>query len=1274
MKYERHYKKYKQLQCLVLTFVLLWGILPAEAAFAVEAETVEETETEAITYTTYTNSISGMLWVDMYEDTANGVCSGDGIRQTEEPALSGYTVNLYKAEDKDNAVADTTTGADGKYEFADIEPGEYVVGVVTAAVDKTEYLLPFRMTDDNKFAMAYDVEAGAYVYAYTEPIGIDADSFVSGIDGAMRTSPEIQTRATNSFTVSCKEYPGTTYSVSNWTEVTNIVNGWYWVDWVNGANVFAFPNGTDFTITVNTYDAATVTGLLNDYQGGKKLTLKSADTNSPITISATAGTSGYDPYAFIALWNGTTLTLQDIIIDGGGSSGLYQVCVGMNGGVLNLESGAKIINFKNLDNGNGAIAVNDTTVNIKPGSEISGNESLGSGGGISAEDSTITMTGGTISSNKATTGGGVQLMNSTLTMNGGIISGNTADSGGGVNAIASSTINIDTGTISGNNATTKSGGGIQIEDGDLTMTGGTISGNKATTGSGVQLMSSVFTMSGGIISGNIADSGGGVNAIASSTINIDTGIISGNNATTKSGGGIQIEDGDLTMTGGTISGNKATSGGGVQLMNSTFNMNGGTIEMNQADDGAGVNVTSSSDFFMNGDTTIKSNIASTSGGGVFVGDGCTFEMTAAGACITGNSATESGGGVYVLYQTYNTIFSMTAGVINGNDAVGTLDNSHGGGIAFYVGGIHGNESNLNIALTGGTITGNRATTGGGIGFVNHTNTAVQFTIAGTTIGGLSSDDANTAEEYDYGTYNGGQGGGVGTTTPIGGGTIDLEITEKSDITYNVADINGGGVYCSPDTSLTLTGTTISYNEARRGSGGGVYFHTTESNAGVFFMEAGEIQYNTSTDKGGGLYIGAHSVTTICPATIKNSTISNNTAANRGGGICFQEGSGQLDISGTTIRNNSVPAGSWGEHYGGGIYVLGPASLYIRDTTIANNYAKNGGGGIFTTTEDGLNVPGYYENLDIDDTVSFADNSALNSYKPPTAATIKEFFSTVTDATTTTSTGHKHALNHYDINRVLYEVRIIHLGPDYQVFNEILNTSTMIPNGNEFPTHTPALISGYVYKKWIVSTAASNSGWQTTDVNLAYVFEDADILLYYEGLGSITIKKTDPDGKELKGATFMLEKWDTDAGEWLAYGEGTTGTIEDADGTFVFSDLELGRYRVTETMVPEGFSLLAKSFEVEIPYSETYDSLNQAAEGYLYYSEVKKDDEETINYTCYYYDLTYTVINQPAFTLPAAGSEGFLSQYYLWIGLVFLLAAGGTHVYRRRRRQSCRRQL
>ncbi len=82
-------------------------------------------------------------------------------------------------------------------------------------------------------------------------------------------------------------------------------------------------------------------------------------------------------------------------------------------------------------------------------------------------------------------------------------------------------------------------------------------------------------------------------------------------------------------------------------------------------------------------------------------------------------------------------------------------------------------------------------------------------------------------------------------------------------------------------------------------------------------------------------------------------------------------------------------------------------------------------------------------------------------------------------------------------------------------------------------------------------------------------------------GSIEITKVDKEdnSKVIEGATFKVERIDEsgDVDNTFEAQEKTTGE----DGKVKFEELEVGKYRVTETKAPEGYELLEKSKEVEI---------------------------------------------------------------------------------------------
>jgi hypothetical protein len=107
----------------------------------------------------------------------------------------------------------------------------------------------------------------------------------------------------------------------------------------------------------------------------------------------------------------------------------------------------------------------------------------------------------------------------------------------------------------------------------------TLQGRRRNNDSLVRVRGGTFVMnSGTTITGNTnINYGGGVYVISNGNFTMNGGIISGNKAI--DGGGVAVySEGAFTMNGGTISGNTASSlGGGVSVVLGTLIKNGGTI-------------------------------------------------------------------------------------------------------------------------------------------------------------------------------------------------------------------------------------------------------------------------------------------------------------------------------------------------------------------------------------------------------------------------------------------------------------------------------------------------------------------------------------------------------------------------------------------------------------------------------------------------------------------------------------------------------------------------
>ncbi len=260
--------------------------------------------------------------------------------------------------------------------------------------------------------------------------------------------------------------------------------------------------------------------------------------------------------------------------------------------------------------------------------------------------------------------------------------------------------------------------------------------------------------------------------------------ISGGLTSTGNGGGLD-NDGTLTLTDCTVSGDTAGFGGGV-YNSGTAKFTGCTISGDTAyspvDGGYGV---------FNGGT----------GGGVY--NASSANLTVTGCTFTGNSAGEDGGLSNLgTANLTDCALSANSGGGVGNDAgTATLTdctisgNSDPGG---WGGGVF-NRGITNLTLTDCTISGNSASYGGGVfNFISSNLTMTDCTVSGNS-GGSGGGLSNSGTATLTGCAISGNGGwGV-----FNGATANL-----TDCTLSG---NGAGVYNSAPGNLTMTDCTVSGN-------------------------------------------------------------------------------------------------------------------------------------------------------------------------------------------------------------------------------------------------------------------------------------------------------------------------------------------------------------------------------------------------------------------------------------------------------------------------------
>jgi uncharacterized repeat protein (TIGR02543 family) len=409
-----------------------------------------------------------------------------------------------------------------------------------------------------------------------------------------------------------------------------------------------------------------------------------------------------------------------------------------------------------------------------------------------------------------------------------------------------STLIMDSGLIADNTA--EQGGGIMV-DGLVTdgMTDETPPPKRATV-----------DLRGGDVQANHATEGSGVYAGAASRLLISEGVRVHHNSpnewqarSTSQGGGVYAVEGDVAISGGAITDNRADNGGGLYLSawkksepagsqvvarptSVQLRMNDGVVNRNTARQGGGVYL-DDADFMMNGgvigdpDLTVGStadpsqgNVAG-QGGGLYVAtnpgvDRTTAATLAGSARVAGNRTVDAeladshdGGGVWVGGRAKLTMADRSMVVGNASVASG--------------GGIYAHESTVVMGMGNPAVSDN--TSGGDGGGIHLTGGSLTSEPADdpSVVAGIVG---NRALRYGGGVY-----------------AVGADVRVKDRLTSNTADRDGGGAYLR-----TVTGAVegrVTDNAAGR-DGGGVYL--ADSSARV----SGLVTGNTASRDGGGIFL------------------------------------------------------------------------------------------------------------------------------------------------------------------------------------------------------------------------------------------------------------------------------------------------------------------------------------------------------------------------------------------------------------------------------------
>jgi len=355
-----------------------------------------------------------------------------------------------------------------------------------------------------------------------------------------------------------------------------------------------------------------------------------------------------------------------------------------------------------------------------------------------------------------------------------------------------------------------------------------------------------------------------------------------------------------------------------------------------------------------------------SGGGISQNEG---ELVISNTTISNNQAGYDGGGVHFYSDNTDDLLQVTGSTISGNIACVTTspgpyygNDCIGGGVAIAV-NDYGGSFNINNS----TISGNQSNFGGGIGLYADAISSQDY---GAEIGGQLSITGSTIAD----NRATGSGGGVFL---YGEEDISAVVISDSNIINNQAGAvlppvrgggnagaSGGGIHFANDyglNGLTISNTTITGNSAT-GNGGGVML-VFESYGSSVLIENSTVTGNTAAPAdptrgyyysysglGGGIALYNESTGSDEPfgdLTIRDTTISGNTASENGGGLAGFTSFGGKRAAESNRKRTGLHRNAEADKVerrapaGGGGNVL--SEILIENSTFSDNQAAVGGG-------------------------------------------------------------------------------------------------------------------------------------------------------------------------------------------------------------------------------------------------------------------------------------------------------------------------------------------
>ena len=522
-------------------------------------------------------------------------------------------------------------------------------------------------------------------------------------------------------------------------------------------------------------------------------------------------------------------------------------------------------------------------------SVITGNAAAGDfgyGGAIYSGDlSETTILNSTLSNNQAGQSGGAIWDRGTTSITRSSLIGNrayglgTAGRGGGI--LNSGSLTVAESTLSGNSGF---GGGAIANYGVANISGSTFAANTSSEGGGALLNLGTANVELSTLSGNTGSAGGGIGNLG--TLNLDSSTITGGGIYSLSPTTVSLDNtivaGSNALQGsGDFSGSHNLIEDGSRLSSFTSSIAGDPLLGPLADNGGPTPTRTllpgSPALDVGDDSTLltedQRGFARDDGNGVDIG---AFEVQT----LVVNSAADTddmdaGNGVTTLREAIR----LT------NETLGYER------IAF--GSLFDTAQTIDLVSQLPTITDDLTITG---------PTDETTTIDGGGNGRLFTIDDGTAGLLDVEIHNLRLTGGLtvqsdgSVAAGRGGAIFNLEnlAIANSTITGNSTDVDGGAVW-SRYGALAIEGSTIDNNTAAFRGGA------------LYVRESSDVQISGSTISGNTLTSGSGNGGAIqnrdSNVTLTSSTVTDNTAGDRGGGLAFHPTPGTFTLFNTIVAGN-----------------------------------------------------------------------------------------------------------------------------------------------------------------------------------------------------------------------------------------------------------------------------------------------------------------------------------------------------------------------------------